>query len=82
MSLQQLKKYILYSILFIGLMLLIYMGIKNIPRSRMETSQQQEELQKLKEELFNCDTEREENSCTNEEVDQIQEKIKSLEKQE
>lgn len=79
MNIKQLKKYIFFSILSIGLMALIYMGIKNIPTSQREIDRQDRELQKLKESLFDCDKETQESTCTSEEVDKIQEKIRELE---
>lgn len=79
MSLQQLKKYIFYLLLSIGLLVLIYIGIKNSGTSIRELKDRERELQKLKEQLFDCDTVVKESTCTNEELDKIQEKIKDLE---
>lgn len=82
MNLQQLKKYILYSILFAGLMLLIFISVKNIPDSKRAIDRQNRELQKLKDDLFDCGIERKEEKCTTEEVNQIQDRIRSLEEEE
>jgi hypothetical protein len=78
MDYHRMKKHLIFAVGALIIVLVIYLGIKDIPLVKKENDFKQEEIQKLKTQLFDCESPAKENTCTLEEIEDISKKLHKL----